>query len=120
MDEHAEKRLARMEDTVAEYTLRVAQQSTQLEYLQTGMDTLGENFEKLQKLLTDKLEKTSAYDGTQNTKIQRLDSRLQDLEKIEEAAKQRKRLFKAVLLSIFTALGGAFATKIMDYFSAPK
>ena len=120
MDEHQDKRIERMEATVMEYTLRVSQQSTQLEYLQTGMDDLGKRFEKVTELLNEKLEKSSAYDTTRDSKVQRLDSRIKELEQVEEAAKQRKRLFKAVLLSVFTALGGAFATKIMDYFSAQK
>jgi len=117
MEEHDEHRLIRMENTVNEYTLRVAQQSTQLEYLQTGMEKLGEEFVKVQNLLTDKLEKSAAYDITRDSRLGRIDARIKELEAAEEAAKQRKRLFKAVLLSLFTALGGAFATKIVDYFS---
>jgi uncharacterized coiled-coil protein SlyX len=113
-----EYRLGRVEDKVNEYTVLVSQQSTQLEYLQNGMDDLKKQFDAMTSMLTTKVEHQEEHTAARDLKLGRIDGRIKELEAKEEEAKRRKRLIVTVLLSLFTALGGAFATRVVEHFTS--
>jgi hypothetical protein len=85
------------------------------------MDGLQKEFEKITDLITNKFseveKEVEGVTSSRDIKLQRVDLRLKTLEAKEEEVQRRKKLIKTILLSLFTALGGAFATKIVDWFS---
>jgi chromosome segregation ATPase len=116
--EDLDRRLARLETVVSEYTERVAQSSAQLEYLQHGLDRsidlienrLPEQFEAL----TLKVEGFKEQVNTINLKLEKQSSRLAKLEAAEEEVAKRKAFWRKIGLAILTAIGGAAGSKIVE------
>jgi chromosome segregation ATPase len=120
MSDHQDldRRLARLETIVSEYTERVAQSSAQLEYLQHGLDRSIDLIEnRLPEQFADLSTKVEGFTervNTINLKLEKQSSRLAKLEAAEEEVAKRKAFWRKIGLAILTAIGGAVGSKIVE------